>query len=210
MKLKYYIDIFRIIQRASRHERGKLFALLRTYRMLDQEIERFKAVTGLRCASGCGRCCENPKVETTVLELLPLAIELWRQGEAGSWLEKIDAVDAKGPCIFYQPDRLVPGKGRCSVYSLRPLICRLYGFSAVTDKHGDYKLLTCPVIKNIYPQEYGKAGEKITAGMAVPKMASFSMKILNIDSSLGTVQLSINEAAKLAIERIGFILSFKK
>lgn len=59
--------------------------VLRLYEMLDAEIAQFQAASALRCASGCGRCCENPKVVATVLEVLPLAYHFWKEQRSGSF-----------------------------------------------------------------------------------------------------------------------------
>src|SRR3989338_188376 len=132
MKIKQAFRLSRLMKFTKGIERRKIFFLLRLYSKLDKDIEQFSFTVGLKCASGCGRCCKNPHVETTVLELQPVAIELFRKNEADQWVNKAVEAAGQGRCVFYKPDPLIPSNGRCSVYPLRPLVCRLFGFSAIT------------------------------------------------------------------------------
>ena len=186
----------------------KIRALEKLYAALDKEIARFQKATGLQCLSGCGRCCENPQVETTVLELLPLATELWKSKEAEPAIAKALQANLSGPCIFYKPDPLIAGKGRCAVYPWRPLICRLFGFSATTDKYGKPTLVTCSAIKQTYAQEYIFAEARIKSGRPVPSMGDFSRRAFHIDPNLGKDQLPINEAIVKALEKVGIRLKY--
>lgn len=190
------------------HQQDKTDNIKRVYRELDSEIEVFKAATALGCVNGCGRCCENPDVCATLLEVLPLVYELWQNGQAEVVLEKIQA-DEKGWCVFYQPDPLVAGKGRCSVYPHRPLICRLFGFSTKNDKYGRPDLVTCSTMKSHCASEYARTEQLLKSGqLAAPRMQDHAMKIFNIDPSLGQEQLPINKAVAIAIEKVG--LFFQK
>src|SRR6185295_15429071 len=150
------IQSFKIFIRLPARERKRFFSLLKIYHKLEKETKQFQAETGLHCIAGCGRCCENPRIETTVAELMPLAFRLFQRGEESGWLDKANRSESKGQCIFYKPDPLIEGKGRCSVYQWRPLICRLFGFSAITDKKGRPSLVTCAVIKQSQMQTYLK------------------------------------------------------
>ena len=193
---------------AQRGLRKKIALLSRNYRALEQDINRFKSKTGIKCAEGCGRCCENPDVETTALEMLPLAYELFRKNEAQQWLERAQQADHKGPCIFYQPDARISGNGRCTVYAFRPLICRLFGFSAKSNKHRRMELVTCPVIKKNCAQGIVKADAMIDRGDRLPLMPEYSMKSYQIDPQMGQRQLPINKAIQEAIEHIGLKLKY--
>ena len=191
------------------HNSLKIRSLLKLFQSLDREIQKFQSKSGLNCLAGCGRCCENPNVETTVLELLPLAQKLWQEGSAEDWLKKIESVQEKGPCVFYKPDPLIPGNGRCSVYSLRPLICRLFGFSAKIDKHKDNVFVTCATIKKLYMKEFESAQHKVQSGsLPIASMEHYSMKAYQIDPTLGRDQLPINRAIKIVLEKTGLHLRY--
>ena len=56
------------------------------YTQIDKAVAEFQLKCGLRCPSGCGACCPTANVETTILEMMPLALEILRRGEADSEL----------------------------------------------------------------------------------------------------------------------------
>ena len=84
---------------------------------INRQTEKFALQTGLRCKSGCGACCENPDVETTVAEVLPLAVHLWSTELADSKIEAVRTKSPKNICIFYKPDPFLQGQGRCGIYA---------------------------------------------------------------------------------------------
>lgn len=184
-------------------QQEKIDRVLQLYRSLDSQVEEFKLKTSLKCALGCGRCCENPAVFVTILEVLPLACDLWVKGEALDVLAKIRG-ERKGWCHFYQPDSTVAGNGRCQIYSFRPLICRLFGFAVKHDKHGRPSLVICSTMKSNCAQEYQKTTEDLNTGaLKAPVMQEYALQIFNIDPVLGRELLPINEAIAEAIEKIG-------
>ena len=180
------------------------------YADLDEQISQFQKESGINCLKGCGQCCENPAVETTVLEMLPLAFSLWRTDKALFGLESAEKTNRLGRCVFYRPDPRVPGNGRCGCYSFRPLICRLFGFSAVPNKNRRSVWVTCLRIKKEYAQTVKKVQEKIDEGFFIPIMNSYSMRIFGVDPSLGGRQLPINGAIAAAIEKVGLVLKYNK
>jgi uncharacterized protein len=119
-------------------------AVQRTYEELDRSVSRFAEKSGLKCPGGCGRCCESPFIEATPVECLPLAQSLLPK--ADEWLPLLRThvkIGRKLPssCPFYVSFGF--GKGFCSVYENRPLICRMYGFAAFIDKSGAEQLDSC-------------------------------------------------------------------
>lgn len=184
---------------------------MQLYRRIDKSMKRRSQASGLSCPDSCGACCTSPKVEATVLELLPLARELWQQGRADSWLERLAAADA--PCVFYDPDPNLPGNGRCRVYFWRPLICRLFGFSYRKNKYGIPELVTCRIIKSTCPDRYARVMQQHSSEAVTPMtqpacMSDNSAKLAAIDPSLGTRLLPINQAARQAIERMGLLREY--
>ena len=186
--------------------RKRAISVLRVYDLLEHHIRRLQSKTQLRCVEGCGRCCENPRIETTVTELLPLALELWRTKTADHWLAQIESSTHSGRCVFFQPDPVVPGKGRCGVYPFRPLVCRLYGFSANADKFNRLRLITCSIIKAAQKEEMDNAHKMINQGTRVPKMTDFGMRISQLDPIRGGQRMPSNQAVRAAVECIGFLL----
>jgi uncharacterized protein len=178
--------------------------LRRIFRDVDEKVEEFKALTGVRCPDMCGICCASEKVETTVVEMMPLAEELWKTGRADHFLEKIQEFEDRGPCVFFEKDKITPGNGRCGVYALRPLICRLFGFFTVKDKTGKYVYGSCKVMKEKYPENYKKAVELVERGDHLSNVTDHTIKIISMGTGISKKMYPINLAAKMAIEKTGF------
>ncbi len=105
----------------------------------------------LACPAGCGCCClgfmpdltgtEAAYMASYLLDMVPdidnpediegLALRLGKK-EPGS--------PVKGSCPFHDSSR----RGQnCLIYPARPLICRLFGFSAMRDKWGEPTFTLC-------------------------------------------------------------------
>ena len=177
----------------------KIKAVEAEFQNLDKEISSFQSWSGLACKAGCGKCCFKADIEATVLEFLPFAQHLYEQGQAFEWLEKIKIADST-LCVILNP--LQGGVGMCSQYPHRGLICRLFGFSARTNKYGKKELVTCQIIKEETASYFQKAVEKIDAGSEIPVMSHFYMRMHAIDFELTREFFPINEAIKRALEVI--------
>lgn len=211
--------ILKIIYLAPARDRVKIWGLFRLYRRLDRETARFRRQSGIHCAVGCGRCCTTPDIEATVLDMLPLAVDLWSRKQAGRMLDNIAAQEIDRTCIFYQPDPLIPGQGRCSVYAWRPLVCRLFGFSAKMDKQNKKTFVTCSTIKSLHPQKYDHVQRQIrqntVAGsrakqLAIPTMTDFVSQLAGLDPGIGQRSLPINLAMKEALHKVGIYYAARR
>ena len=100
------------------------------FHQLEQETTKFTQTTGIGCVSGCGKCCTSPHVEASPLEFLPWAFHLFLNGEAEKMLASLNE-NQSATCIIYKA-LSISGKGSCSNYKYRGLICRLFGFAANT------------------------------------------------------------------------------
>jgi len=165
---------------------------------LDKEIAAFKSRSGLGCKPGCGKCCLKPDIEATVLEFIPFAYHLYKQGKAIEWLENPSLDDTV--CAILDPR--LPGAGHCSSYPHRGMICRLFGFSAKLNKYGNKELVTCQVIKKEQPGEFLAAYAETLAGGEVPFMRDYYMQMYAIDWGLAQKFYPINTAIKKAIETV--------
>ena len=90
----------------------------------------------------------------------------------------------------------------CSQYQHRGLICRLFGYSARTNKYGARELVTCQIIKTEQTENYEAARVKIEKGDPVPVMSQYYMRLHAIDPDLAQEFFPINEAIRRAIEVI--------
>jgi len=178
--------------------------VLRVYQEIDQKTARLQFAFGLRCPSLCGVCCDNPEVEATVLETLPLAEEIYQRKEEETVLFALEERRSHGDfkCLLYQANPGFPGTGRCSYYEFRPLLCRLFGFAFRRNKFGNLELSTCKVIKERTPEAVHRAEIGISEGEDVPVYQESFMRIASMDSGIGYRRLPINLALKEALEHL--------
>ncbi|NJL36662.1 MAG: YkgJ family cysteine cluster protein [Leptolyngbyaceae cyanobacterium SM1_4_3] len=179
------------------------------YSQIDQQTRAFQAETQLHCPTGCGRCCENPHVEATLLEMVPLAVELFRQGEAVKWLESADESNETNACLFYEPDPRTPGNGRCQVYPWRPSICRLFGYATVSDRDGQPRFAACMRHKADIPEVVVTIQEAIAQGLPAPSFAT-SQQIAHLAPQLGAERMPINQALSAALRWVGLNFQMKQ
>jgi uncharacterized protein len=171
---------------------------------IDRQTQAFQSATGLHCPSGCGKCCENEHVEVTVLDCLPLAIDLFDQGKGEFWLTQFAEPTRDDSCLFYQPDPLQSGNGQCLQYAGRPLLCRTFGFGTVRNKVGLTELAVCSVHRATQPEIVERSQESIAAGLPAPNFADLAMRLGSIDPAIGHQRYPINQAMRRALERVGF------
>ncbi len=177
----------------------KIRATEEIFRKLDDEISSFQSWSGLHCKFGCGKCCFKPDIEATILEFLPFAHYLHKEGTAFEWLEKLKTTDSS-ICQILNPSQA--GTGLCTEYKHRGLICRLFGYSARTNKYSEPELVTCQIIKTEQSDSYQKAVDKIVQEKDVPMMNQYYMQLHAIDADLTRDFHPINTAIKKAIETV--------
>jgi Fe-S-cluster containining protein len=185
-------------------DKAILSQVLDLYEEVDRTTEAFRDAIGLSCPPGCGSCCSSTEVESTVLEALPLAEHLWSAGEAEQWLDRI-AKSESATCVFYGPNELFHGCGRCRIYPWRPLVCRLFGYAAVRMKNGDLEMTICSFLRSRFKGIKEKADDLARSGFRVLVCSDEGMRLTGIDPTYGTKRLPVNQAVRDAIEKTGFI-----
>jgi Fe-S-cluster containining protein len=173
---------------------------------LEQTFSQYQQDTGLTCLSGCGACCNKPTVEATPLEMLPLALNLYDQGRAEQVLGELQLYSGFS-CFNFTRHSLDGMAGQCSVYKLRPAICRMFGAAGVSGKDGKGRLSVCKLIKQERPQAYENALIAVQSSPA-PRMTDGKIRLQQIDYSLGNLDLPINRALIVALEKVLFESSF--
>ncbi len=179
----------------------KTRAVNRLYGQLDRHISSFKRRSGIRCIPACGECCLKEDLSATVLEFLPAAHSLLLRGECDAVLDRINE-NTDTTCVFFNP---FGKQGKCSVYGERGLICRLFGFSARTDKYGARTLVACSIIKDSM-----KHRDPALILAHAPNLSSYYLRLYGIDPELSVKYLPVNQAIKEAIELTLFRSSFRK
>ncbi len=166
---------------------------------LDQAIAQFQATSSLHCPVGCGKCCFKADIEATTLEFLPFAFHIYHEGKADEWREKLMSANSS-ICLILNPAQ--GGSGLCSDYPHRGLICRLFGYSARTNKYGKRELITCQIIKTEQEKSYRQTIQKLEEGSDVPVMNEYYMQLHGVDSDLTRDFYPINQALLKAIETV--------
>jgi Fe-S-cluster containining protein len=184
----------------------KVRSVLKLFQELDDEIAKFSEESGLKCKPGCGECCLYPKVHATVLEFIPFAYKMVLQEKAFELLETLKSKETDSSyCIIYSPFSLKLNQGHCSDYENRGLICRLYGFSANSQKDGSHSMITCSIIKSNHPGFFKNAVSLLANSEHLPIAADYYSKVQSVDLTLSLQTYPINIAIRKALE---YVLSY--
>lgn len=184
--------------------------IIHLYEELDRIIGRLKECGNMECPELCGRCCKTPamNVESSVIEALPLVINLLETGQVDFFYEMLDKFKDCDPCIFYTDEIREGNRGRCSVYRYRPLVCRLFGYSAVINKHGKIAPALCSTIKEAMPGCAARITSLIERGLPVPVFSEYTMRSSMLNPAIGFERYPVNMAVKKAIEFVGLQMSY--
>ncbi|MBI2521042.1 MAG: YkgJ family cysteine cluster protein [Bdellovibrio sp.] len=154
----------------------------------------------LACLSGCGSCCLNPDVTATLLEMIPIAIHLFQQGQAEQIYKALSETSQKN-CFFYAPESKDGEQGRCSIYFHRPLLCRIFGAFPRRDKWNNNELSVCKKIKQERTIAYEVAINNLR-NFSFDELAwahTWKLKVMNLRPDIGTEEFPINFATIQAI-----------
>ncbi len=139
----------------------KVSEVNQVFDQLGAEIAAFQSTSQLSCVAGCGKCCQKPDINASVLEFLPLAYALYQEGRADEVYDEMTQLGADDFCHFFRPVNKEANQGYCGSYQQRGLICRLFGFSARKDKNGLPTMITCKVIKEGQAEKYQETDRAI-------------------------------------------------
>jgi Fe-S-cluster containining protein len=185
--------------------------LYEVYSELERQIADFKRGVGIECLRKCVICCQTAKfVEASIFEMLPLSLHFWREGRAEEILGKLEGVHPEATCILLNPNPSDGLGGGCSYYPFRPLICRLFGFSATVDRSGHPLVAICKPLKERHSGIADRINGKIRGDLPVPLMPDFSRRAAMIHPQLGQEKYPINIALWEALELVGQKMHFLK
>jgi Fe-S-cluster containining protein len=178
--------------------------LSEVYADLERQVAQFKRSAGIECLPGCLSCCATAHfVEASIFEMLPLSLHFWEEGRAPEILEKLEGIHPEAPCILLNPNPPHELSGGCGYYRFRPLICRLFGFSATVDKKGQPVVLVCEPLKERHSGIAERINGRIREDLPVPRRPDFSRKVAMIHPQLGQEKYPINIALREALELVG-------
>lgn len=168
------------------------------YLEMSKESQSFKDKYKVSCVVNCGKCCKNPDVYASPLEMLPLALQLVNSktdSELSTLLEKLDTTES---CAFYE--NLGGDSGRCTIYGHRAVVCRLFGWTHFKGKKME-EVAICGEIKSSNPKVLAvmKDPEDISEA---PKMGKWDQLVNELDVNLGSRRYSLNKSLKIMLEKI--------
>jgi uncharacterized protein len=177
--------------------------LVARFAAIDAEVDALVASTGLACPPGCGACCLSPEVEAAPEELAYWADEWVRRGSAEATLARLSALESAGSstCVLYEPSSSDGRSGRCGAYAWRPLICRLFGFAARTNRLEQKELVVCKTMAAASPARTQAAATAVQAGSPAPDFATHAHGLIADLGGLGGTRLPINQALKQALHK---------
>lgn len=180
-----------------------------------EHYAKLHSASGLKCPEGCGKCCFNPNVFCRPSELLPLAQEFIRRGEAENMLEKVNQLLSQSSvdqtCILLNIQNSAEYKGSCSMYEFRPLLCRSFGVFLRNDKEGNREFSLCREYKDLYAKEIVDLEKNISAFDDYPSVDKIAYAFYNGEGDLFyESEVQINQALKISLEKALFQDSFLK
>ena len=190
------------------------------YQSLSQEFSAYQSSQSLNCVEKCGACCNNPDIEVSPLEMLPLALHLFDTGRAEHEFDELDNYSGFA-CKQYQRLSLDGKEGYCGIYEYRPGICRMFGAAGYKTKSGEATLSVCKPIKQAVPEKYAAAliaiqpawgqsnnSDPMSISNSKPPMiAEGRQKLAQLDYELSDKLIPINDALRYILEKI-LTLSF--
>ncbi len=190
------------------------------YQSLSQEFSAYQSSQSLNCVEKCGACCNNPDIEVSPLEMLPLALHLFDTGRAEQAFDELDSYSGFA-CKQYQRLSLDGKEGYCGIYEYRPGICRMFGAAGYKTKSSEATLSVCKPIKQAVPEKYAAAliaiqpawgqsnySDPMSISNSKPPMiAEGRQKLAQLDYELGDKLIPINDALRYILEKI-LTLSF--
>ncbi|MFN3411946.1 MAG: YkgJ family cysteine cluster protein [Exilispira sp.] len=194
--------------------------LFEIYKEWEEYFSFLKREFLINCPDFCSFCCNTDveNIQSTIFEMLPSAILFYKlifeNGKNKEFLE-IQKIDISilnkvkeelfyeryyDKCIFYRED--IKNDWGCSIYSIRPSICRLFGFSFKKDKRERLIFTPCKKLgrKIITIQKYEKNNK-------IPIYNNLYFQIFSINLNYSNKFYNINLAFKKAFEIV--YLKFK-
>ncbi len=182
----------------------KLKRIRSIYQKLEKNQQKFCGIFDIHCSDECdGTCCRHFTPDITENEALFLAYGLIKEGKDDLTLELMRVREQTDE---YCPLFIEDSEFHCSVYKWRPLICRLFGASAVSDKTGQPVFRKCkwnPDGKDLSPEAFDAHKSMIIL------MQDYQMMIDEVDSPDST-RFLITEILPKAIEKIKLVLEYEQ
>lgn len=164
----------------------KISAMYALYQEVDDLISQFQRQTHIDCVVGCGACCSRVAPYITVIEGLIIVKS-----------RKIQFVDShsNAVCPFYSNSRTL----HCSIYEVRPLICRLFAFSARIE-NGQLCYFPCKMIQKCYSYQVADVERRMNKDFPIPIYKKIQQKLQAIDFILATDLHPVRRSVEIATQ----------
>lgn len=182
--------------------------ILKKYDEIASVFSSFQQRSGLTCRPGCGQCCFKKDIYCTPIELLPMALKLFKEKKAELTLQKaIENLDQR--CIFLQVTNEEKGEAFCSEYQNRPFICRTFGVAARKNKYHQPDFSICKIIKEEKGENVEKPELFSSSEEELPYIEIWRKRLATIDPQFLDSEFPINKSMQLILEKVLFIESLK-
>jgi len=204
------VDIAGLLPPSLLAERLEELAYL--YSRADAAVAMFSESSGISCPGGCGTCCESFVPDIMPLEASYIAAYL--AGTDRTLASRIAAEglrprirpDGRTGCPLYREEN----RYHCGIYEARPLVCRMFAFSAVRGKNGESKFSVCR--HGVSDKaDRSASGHRLAEvyGAEPPVMADMGSELVALEpSSAGGIK-ALPEALAAATGNILFLIGMK-
>lgn len=169
------------------------YNLQNLYQEMSETFSDYQNKSGLNCVISCGgKCCQNPEVEASIFEMLPMAQKILEEGKLDEWVQKLETAE-QDFCLIYDQQ-----SGKCTRYEERPSLCRMFGVAGYKNKRNEVTLSICKFIK----ESYGVSEVQITPNEPVPMLKDWSFKLGSVDHRLIQDKMPINQALYQALMKV--------
>lgn len=190
----------------------RLESLAYLYRRADSAVAAFASASGVSCPFGCGSCCEGFVPDILPVEAAYLAAYLAASDRSKAYeaaagrLEALSYPDGRVGCPLYRSDTPY----HCGVYEARPLICRMFAFSATRDKLSRTAFSVCRL-------GLSRDGARAASGDALleafgaepPVMADYGSELAGIEPESAGRRMPLPEALAEAASRVMFLIGMR-
>jgi len=165
-----------------------LLSLDQIYGDLEIQSQKFKKDYTISCPIGCGTCCEHFLPEISQAEALMVAVYLKFILKDTKLIDSVLNNTKQDCCPLYNKEN----PNHCTVYSARPLICRLFGASTNSDKNG------IPVFRKCIFNKTSSMPDKLYILNDRPvEMMDYGIRIANLSSSLELLDKAVTRQLEM-------------
>lgn len=204
------MDILSLLPQSLLSERLESVAYV--YKRADAAVERFIKTSKVSCPFGCGSCCESFVPDILPVEALYLATFIAASDKASAYTLAASGMharkrsDGRVGCPLYNDD----SPYHCTVYEARPLVCRMFAFSAVRDKLGNPAFSVCRLGLSDSGIRFASGQKLVEAfGNEPPVMAYMGSELASIDPDSAGNRAPLPKALREAIIRVLFLVGMK-